>query len=129
MSDTTGIVTDALRDVLAERARQEAKWGEQNHPMVDVTDEARRLGAEAVLTARRHGVSSADAAKLLVDGLARQGRVTYVDIFNEEVAEFVEACAVSGETSDAARTEMVQVAAVALAMVECIDRKRAKGGG
>ncbi len=82
----------AINDILAERIRQDGKWGEQNH----------------------------DPSLWLV-------------ILGEEVGEASEAilCARFAPDDDAAadslrdfRTEMVQVAAVALAIVECLDRGR-----
>ena len=117
----------AVADVLTERVRQETKWGEQNHPIVEEQHVAAPM--VAICAARRHSVPFAVAAKALCDGFARQGRVTYADILVEEVAELVEAAAIHGDASDAARAEAVQVAAVALAIVERIDRARAAKGG
>lgn len=80
--------TDGLRSVLAERARQDMKWGTQNHHPRD-----------------------------------------YFLILTEEVGELAQAIAdglVFATPTEAAvehvREEAVQVAAVALAMVEAIDR-------
>lgn len=85
-SDTPGF--DALRDVLAERKRQDAKWGEQNHdPFL------------------------------------------YLTILGEEYGETCQAAleARFGKGSlGHLRLEAVQVAAVALAIVECLDRKQWK---
>lgn len=71
--------TEALRDVIAERVAQDAKWGEQNH----------------------------DPYKWLA-------------ILSEEVGEVAEAM-LKGSRGNY-RDEMVQVAAVAVAAVECLDR-------
>ncbi len=74
----------SLSDVLAERERQEEKWGEQNHDPF-----------------------------------------TYLAILTEEVGELSEAALHSrfgGPEADNIRAEAVQVAAVALAIVECLDR-------
>jgi len=76
----------ALADVLAERDRQDAKWGEQNHDPF-----------------------------------------TYLAILSEEVGEFAQAALhlrFGGEAQNKFRHEAVHMAAVALAMVECIDRKK-----
>ena len=119
----------AIEAVIAERQRQEAKWGPQDHPMVpaNVAREARNHGAEpAFFACHVLGIDSAKEARAECDREHKAGRGTYTHIFVEEAAEFVEACVIHGETSDEARAEMVQVAAVALAMLECIDRKRAK---
>lgn len=78
----------ALRDVLAERKRQDAKWGEQNHDPF-----------------------------------------TYLTILTEEVGETAQAALSmrfgSGDPAHL-REEAVQVAAVALAIVECLDRQKWK---
>ena len=119
----------AIEAVIVERQRQEAKWGEQNHPMVpaDIVREAHAHGAAPEFFACHIlGIDDAKAARDECNREHRAGRGTYTHILVEEVAEFVEACVIHGETSDEARAEMVQVAAVALAMIEAIDRKRAK---
>lgn len=88
----------AMSDVLAERARQDAKWGEQNHdPFV------------------------------------------YGAILTEEVGEFMQAALKARFESDDARisigymqdmrAEAVQCAAVALAIVEMLDRGKWTWGG
>lgn len=77
---------DALRDVLAERVRQNKRWGEQNHDPF-----------------------------------------TYLAILVEEVGELAQAALHSrfgGPAAAGLREEAVQVAAVALAIVECLDRGR-----
>jgi len=79
---------DALRDVLAERQRQDALWGEQNHdPFV------------------------------------------YGAILVEEAGEFMQAALQtrfggSKGGLDRMREEAVHTAAVALAIVECLDRAK-----
>lgn len=114
----------ALDAVIAERQRQDAKWGEQNHPMVPETHD--HHAGWQYLAAEFLEIPTADRARDACDRAHRRGEGTYTHILVEEVAEFVEACVLHGDASDEARAEMVQVAAVALAMLECIDRKRAK---
>lgn len=104
-----------LEEVSRERARQDEKWGEQNHP--DGTLDDRHLLGRAHLP--RWSTIRRDAQRR-VDTLAELGRVEYIDILLEEVAEaFAE--------SDPARlrAELIQVAAVAVQWVEAIDRRRA----
>ena len=75
----------ALRDVLAERQRQDAKWGEQNHDPF-----------------------------------------TFLTVLIEEVGELAQAalhCRFGGPAASGLRDEAVQTAAVALAIVECLDRQ------
>lgn len=77
-------MSKALDDILAERARQDAKWGEQNHDPF-----------------------------------------TYLAILTEEVGELAQAALhanFGGPAAYGLRTEAVHVAAVALAIVECLDR-------
>ena len=120
----TAAMRTALDAVIAERQRQDAKWGEQNHPMVP--SEHRDSPSACSYASAILGVPSASNARDACEWSHRASQGTYAHILVEEVAEFVEACVIHGETSDEARAEMVQVAAVALAMLECIDRKRAK---
>jgi hypothetical protein len=85
----------ALRDIIAERERQEAKWGEQNHdPFLYLTILGEEYGetCKAALEARFN--SSGPGTPTAIDRLA--------DL----------------------RAEAVQTAAVAMAIVECIDRKK-----
>ena len=89
--------------ITAERARQDAKWGEQNHP--DGTGSARLQVC-------------AEQAKAQTDAAARDGRLTYLLILAEEVSE------AAAETDPALlRAELIQVAAVAVAWIEKIDRQ------
>lgn len=122
-----GIET-AVADVLTERARQETKWGEQNHPIVppDVAHEAQVNCAEpAYFACEVLGVEAPNRARETCDREHRAGRGTYAHILIEEVAEAIEAAVLYGDASDRSRAEWVQVAAVALAIVERIDRARA----
>ena len=112
----------AWGDVLAERERQDFKWGEQNHPIVGKT--ARRGFTIPKKECERLGILGADEARERCDRAHRNGEGTYTHIIIEEVAEAIEAGVEHGEASDESREEWVQVAAVALAIVECIDRKR-----
>lgn len=77
-------MTEALKSVLAERERQDAKWGEQNHDPF-----------------------------------------TYLAVLGEEYGETCQAALHSrfgGKHAGSLREEAVHTAAVALAIVECIDR-------
>ena len=96
-----------LTEVSAERARQDAKWGEQNHP--DGTG----------------GPSSEEMvrlAKARCDQAARDGGLTYEMILTEEFYE-----ALAEIDPEKLRTELIQVAAVAVAWIECIDRRVSHG--
>jgi hypothetical protein len=101
-----------LQEVALERVHQHQKWGEQNHPM------GMGPGLLAWMVACGTG---ADAARELCEAQFKEGRGTYALILWEEMAEaFAEA------GPEAQRKELLQVAAVAVAAVEAIDR--AAGG-
>ncbi|CAN7265528.1 hypothetical protein LJR186_001207 [Microbacterium foliorum] len=103
----------AIEAVVAERARQEAKWGEQNHP--DGT------GANIEIVPLWYGEDLAEWAKASTDSHAQDGTVTWGHILLEEVAE-----AFAESDPELLRAELVQVAAVAVQWVEAIDRSRAE---
>lgn len=110
MSDRTPII---LAEIHAERIRQDAKWGEQNHP--------NGTGPGALRDVADTG-TTADAAKGHCDRMFAEGRGTYMDILWEEFAEAVEE-----RDPVKLRAELVQVAAVAEAWIEKIDRDVARG--
>lgn len=97
-----------LAEVHAERARQDAKWGVQDHP--DGT------GAYGY-------AEMAHRAKQQCDRATVEGTVSYRHILDEEVAE-----AFAESDPILLRAELVQVAAVAVAWIEKIDRDMARGG-
>jgi NTP pyrophosphatase (non-canonical NTP hydrolase) len=83
---SSGTIDRAVSDVIAERVRQDQKWGEQNH-----------------------------------------APFTYLTILMEEVGELAQAALQTkfgGKHGglDHMREEAIQTAAVALAIVECLDR-------
>lgn len=92
-----------LAGVAVERARQDARWGEENHPDHPVTDEWAELVAMLESTARES---------------MKAGPVTWAAILAEEVGE-----ALQEDDPAKLRAELVQVAAVAVAWVEAIDRR------
>lgn len=95
-----------LKEVMAERLRQEEKWGDQTHDIFTYPDtESERLRHEA----------AALQCKMAYDHSRDPG---WDLILMEEVYEAF------SETNPAAqREEFIQVAAVALAIVEDLDRK------
>lgn len=97
-------ILGVLPEIADERERQDERWGEQNHP--DGT------GPGFAIDAKRARHSCNLAASL--------GLVSYRDILNEEVYE-----AFAESDPDKLRHELVQVAAVAVAWIEKLDRERA----
>lgn len=98
-------------EVLDERARQDAKWGEQNH--ADGTGRYGGITAEA----------QAQMARRACDIAFKEGTGSWRHILLEEVYE-----ALAETDPQQLRTELIQVAAVAVAWVEAIDRRGAGEG-
>lgn len=90
-------------EVLEERKRQDAKWGEQNHPDG---------------TGRSIHEHMARAARKTCEDMFEAGAGAWAYILAEE---FWEALAESEPAK--LRAELIQVAAVAAAWVEAIDRR------
>lgn len=108
-------ITDSvLKEVAEERKRQEALWGAQNHH--DGTGPLTLfLGARVPEEHTYADIRS--RATDLTEWNSNSGRLSYADIFLEEVFE-----ALAESNQDRLREELVQCAAVAVAWVEKIDR-------
>lgn len=101
-----------LAEIQAERLAQDEKCGEQNHE--DGTVQIDRLDSQPLQRWTFHAVNQRNRTNLR----ALDGDLAWSDILAEEVAEaFAETDPVK------LRTELIQVAAVAVAWVECIDRR------
>lgn len=88
-----------------ERQRQDTKWGEQNHPILNPLK--RMVNNKKAADWFRHGCDKA----------AKDGTISFQHILLEEVYEvFAE------DDSAKQRAELIQVAAVAIQMIERIDR-------
>lgn len=111
-------------DVAAERARQDAKWGEQNH--LDGTGRVfRPLDTIAAQSSYFHATNRfgdaedlASAAKRATDVAAGHGDVRWADILLEEVFE-----ALAEAEPQRLYDELIQVAAVAQQWAEAIKRR------
>lgn len=102
-STVTGPTRAVLDEVYAERARQDDRWGEQNHP-----DGTGNRDQQRYAEFRQKWCKDAFGA----------GYGTWADILAEEVAE------AEGERDPARlRAELIQVAAVAVCWAEAIDRR------
>ncbi|MDO3312367.1 Uncharacterised protein [Mycobacteroides abscessus subsp. abscessus] len=128
----TTTTEEVLQLVADERQRQHAKWGEQNHPGVDKIDvatfhEARRRTSAATPAAfaehiaLTHSIPTAADARDRCQRYAAAGLATWSRILLEEFAEAIEAAAlfaIGHGTAEQLRTELVQVAAVAVQWAE-----------
>lgn len=109
--------TIALNDVRQERFRQDEKWGVQTHlhthpSLLEAVDPEKWVSDF-------YGVPTETEAKLSVETAAKQGDLTWGDILLEEVVEALTA----RDNKALLRKELVQVAAVAIAWIEQIDRE------
>lgn len=105
MGKTLGPDAPILAEVQAERERQDARWGEQNHPDGTGGIEARRIAEDA----RRNCQAAAE-----------RGTVTWLLISDEEHCE-----ALAESDPVKLRAELVQDAAVKVAWIAAIDRRTA----
>jgi hypothetical protein len=97
------LLTPVFAEVAIERTRQDDRWGEQNH---------------ADGTGLYQHAAAAERARRECDRKANAGTITWADILREEVYE-----AFAEDHPAALRAELLQVAAVAVAWVEAIDRR------
>ncbi|MCX5066623.1 hypothetical protein OOJ91_12115 [Micromonospora lupini] len=106
-TDRTGGV---LYEVARERSRQDARWGEQNHPDSNPEDH---------YTGRAEFAENAERWKLINAERAGRGAIAWDGVLLEEVFE-----ALAEDDPVKLRAELVQVAAVAVAQIEAIDRRQ-----
>lgn len=112
----------ALHEILTERSRQDAKWGEQNHP--DGTGAINHpLDHPLSLSDSRldlcGGAELAEIFKGVCDKNTKMGSLTWKDILLEEVFE-----ALAEESdSDDLTVEVTQTAAVAVGWLGAISRR------
>lgn len=106
MSDVTYVIGRAVVDVLDERHRQDLKWGEQNHD--DAIGHVGPSGGEDLEYIARHSMT--------------EHGPTWAAILLEEVGEALQETGDRGSLQGL-RAELVQVAAVAVAWIEALDRR------
>jgi len=106
-------------EVLRECSAQLEQWGEQNHPMLDPILLKRPGGCGPARMANEYEVPTETRARGLLERAAEKSELTYMHILLEEVCEAI-ACL---DDEKAMRGELIQVAAVAISMVEAIDRQ------
>ncbi|WP_235631105.1 hypothetical protein [Mycobacteroides abscessus] len=132
-SPTVRPVTGRVLQLIAyERHRQQEKWGDQNHPNVDLVLTGRVGGCTVKRMAEEYEIPSANRAKFLCQKAAERGQVTWGHILVEELAESIESATLLDQATDLpddARLtlrcklhwELVQVAAVAVAWAEKVS--------
>lgn len=138
MSDERWRIFDRVNQ---ERVRQDAKWGEQNHPDVDRVLTERRGsvridgiagrypdGCDPQRMAEEYGIPTEGRAKANCDGAAKIGQCTWAHIAVEELAEVVHAATLAQQgrgSEEDVDAELVQLAAVVTAWIEARARRRA----
>ena len=103
-----------IQEIKTERLYQDGKWGIQNHPILDpmlIERSPERMCEE-------YEIPSETRAKAMCDIHAKRCDVTYMHILVEEISE-VASC---GKDTVALRKELIQCAAVVIAMIESLDR-------
>lgn len=109
-----------LAEIHAERLRQDERWGQQNHSTYFPGLETVSAQGYAREATRLKSLNDQTVAELNTQGYASDRNCTWDTIFREEVYE-----ALAEEDPQKRRAELVQAAAVAVAMIECIDREAA----
>lgn len=94
--------------MLEERISQDKKWNVQNHPIVNEWD------ANSI---DKYGIVDENNAKILCNNAAKGGYLTWAHILIEEVSE-----ALHASNKELMREELIQCAAVVVAMIESLDR-------
>ena len=105
---------NVLREVTAERLAQDSKWGEQNHLVLDPTG----IEQSKNFLCYAHRIPTEEDARFQCEIAFKHGVGTWLHILIEEMSE-VASC---GSDKEALRKELIQVAAVAVAAVESLDR-------
>lgn len=115
---TTDRMKTILNEIVAERVRQDAKWGVQEHDLWGQWLASVQPGELRALILR---IPTQADAKISCNRRLAEKSAGWLDIMLEEFAEVAEA-----DSEAAARTELIQLAAVVVNALEAIDRRRAQ---
>lgn len=107
---STAATAEVLDEVDWERIIQHAKWGEQDWPDAESTF--------------KYWMGGASYYRDITEARAKSGSLTYLDILLEEVAEAADEAKAGDKV--ALKAELIQVAAVAVAWVEKLNREAAQ---
>ena len=124
-----GPTIGVLAEVAAERERQDQKWGEQNHPDIDPRDiDTVARNQYAFRAARWKHINDERSKPTITAGYCHghpdepHTHTAWDGVLLEEVYE-----ALAEPDPAKRRAELIQVAAVACAQVEAIDRRTRDG--
>lgn len=111
-----------LDEIRAERARQDAKWGQQDHP--SLTPYILNNLTDSVDYPSYYDLPLEAIAKENCEDAFKHGEGSYAHIAVEEMCEVVAA-----PNDDLRREELIQLAAVCAAWIESIDRRKLSAMG
>lgn len=111
-----------LKEILQEHENQLLKWGEQNHPSVDVVLSTRKGGCSPERMCEEYEIPSETRAKFICESAARKKEITWSHIAVEELSEVI-----SCENDISRREELIQLAAVIYSWIDSIDRNSTAG--
>lgn len=100
------LLGEILHEIRLERSKQDNEWGEQNHD--NGTDKS-------------HYNKLTYFARIECERAREQANLTWAHILREEVYE-----ALAEEEYKPLRAELLQVAAVCIAWIQCLDRKHSQ---
>lgn len=109
-------------DVLAEIKRQREIHPKDDHPSLDVTLLNRGGGCTPQRMAEHYEMPTEERAKFLCDTATKKGELTWAHIAVEELAEVI--CEFD---EDKMRVEIIQLIAVLVSWVKCIDGNAGEG--
>lgn len=109
-------IRDILEEVIDERVSQDTKWGIQNHPSLSP-----ELKEETYLPnlTNYYLLPSEKDAKNNCEIDFKNGNANWASIAVEELCEVIES-----KDEKLRREELIQLAAVVFAWIECIDRNK-----
>jgi len=111
-------VEKIIQEIKEERERQDKKWGQQNHPILDQF----LLNREGSCTPQRmcdeYEIPSEERAKQLCEVWHERGKGSFMHILIEEISEAVSCLS----NTKSLRKELIQCGAVIVAMIESLDR-------
>lgn len=117
----TDKAVSVLGEVAVERAKQDAKWGEQNHPdYYDLADQGWTQNHYASMADSWKDFNADRVKEQNEAGTPKDRNCAWDGILLEEVYEALAEC-----NPTKLRAELIQVAAVAVAWCEAIDRRTA----
>lgn len=112
---------DIWAEILEERKRQDSAWGVQNHPDFDPVLTKRMGGCSQDRMAEHFEVPTPVRARGITSTAAERGELCWMPILQEEVSELLQWNDPSAK--ETLKRELIQVAAVAVAWIESIERR------